>query len=261
MREVGGEDEERPAVVEPGEPPGEGALEGVVGVAHEHGHEAERPERRLQEGELDLHRVLALGDPGDDARLLARERRGGALAERDVADRGAVGSRVVEGEATERAVVGGRDDDHAPEVPGPQEAEGGGRGQPRVVPARVRHDEGDRGGGQGRGTRREAHEEVGAGDEVRTALGVPGPGQGRGARARRLGGPGAEGRGSGGEGATRTAASLPDRLSRVFVDRRAMVPPARLGPSRVILGGPDANEPFDPAPPAFRTAAHGASAR
>ena len=99
------------------------------------------------------------------------------------------------------------------------------------------------------------------GDEVRAALGVPGPGQGRGARVRRLGGPGAEGRGSGGEGRDEDRGEPPGPPQPRLRRPSSHGPPARLGPSCVILGGPDANEPFDPTRPAFCAAAHGASAR
>ena len=65
------------------------------------------------------------------------------------------------------------------------EAEGGRGGHPRVAPPRVRHDEGEGRRGQGRGPRREAHQEVGARHEVRAALRVPGPGERGRAGARR----------------------------------------------------------------------------
>ena len=58
VRQVGGEDEQRPPVVELGQPRRERALERRVGVADQHGYQAEAAERRLQERQLDLDRVL-----------------------------------------------------------------------------------------------------------------------------------------------------------------------------------------------------------
>ena len=90
--EVGGEDEERPAVVELREPLRERALEAVVRVADQHRDEAEAAERRLQERQLDLDRVLALGDARDHPRVSPLQGGERPVAERDVPDRRAVGA-------------------------------------------------------------------------------------------------------------------------------------------------------------------------
>ena len=147
--EVGGEDEERPAVVEPSEPLRERALERVVRVADEHRDEAERPERRLQERELDLHRVLALGDPGDDARLLAPQ--GGRRPSREGRRRSACGRASRRRGRSHGTRRGGRARRRRP-ARSPR-ASGGGRRRRRPAPSSSSPRAARRGPGGGRAGR------------------------------------------------------------------------------------------------------------
>ena len=202
MGEVGGEDEEGAAVVELREPLREGALERRRRCPRRGpGTRQNRPSAACRNGSSISTACSRSATPGHHAGVAPLQGGERAVAERDVAQRRAVGRGVVEGVAAEGALVGRGDDDDPLEVAGLQEAEG-------ARPRRGRSSSSRRAARRGRPASRaaagaaaaEAHQEVRAGDEVRPVLRVPGAGERGRPRARRARGLGAEGDGGGGAG-------------------------------------------------------------
>jgi len=128
-------------------------------VADDDGHELERAEHALEEGELIFESVFGLVGRGRvsgagelDELAHAGELGGERPVHGDLAQRGGVGSAVVHGRETERFVVRRRDDHHAVELAAFEQGIGVGGHLAGVLVTGVRRDQGhDVGDRSGRG--------------------------------------------------------------------------------------------------------------